>query len=267
MSNFEITRADFLRQGSKAFLALALGQSFTRLARAAAPGPKDCLVVIFLRGGYDALSLVPPIAGPDRELYEAARPNLKIAATGDHAALRLDDRFGLHPSAKSLHELYQSGQLAFVHAAGMPSDNRSHFDAQTFVELGTPGSKRSTTGWISRMLLAHGPNGPANASALAALSIGNLVPTSLSGYSRVTVLDSVRGFDLGGDRTVQNYQRDALRKMYGGTAWIDQYGRDTLMALDAIEAAHPGDYKPSGGVKANILRVKSAASCVRWRRS
>src|SRR5262249_33913154 len=78
----------------------------------------EILVVVFLRGGYDGLSLVPPFGGNDRALYDEARPSLRVPESGDKAALRLDDRFGLHPAARPLFDLYRDRKLAIVHAAG-----------------------------------------------------------------------------------------------------------------------------------------------------
>jgi uncharacterized protein (DUF1501 family) len=96
----------------------------------------ELLVVVFIRGGWDALNLVTPLTGPDRAVYEASRPTLALPTTGPRALLPLDDRFGLHPSAKPLHALYSSGRLAIVHAAGLAADTRSHFDAQAMIEAG-----------------------------------------------------------------------------------------------------------------------------------
>ena len=72
---------------------------------------------VALRGACDGLNFAPPVEGPDRALYEAARPNLRVPVSGPKAALPLDGRLGLHPAAKSLHDLYKAGRLALVHAA------------------------------------------------------------------------------------------------------------------------------------------------------
>ena len=120
----------------------------------AAPGAdnNDILVVVFLRGGWDALNVVPPMAGADRGYYEAARAELQVPANGEGSALPLDGQFGLHPALAPLHDLYTNGSLALVHAAGLTSDTRSHFDAMQFIELGTPGEKNTASGWITRHL-------------------------------------------------------------------------------------------------------------------
>ncbi|MFN8386485.1 MAG: hypothetical protein U0X92_08725 [Anaerolineales bacterium] len=101
-----------------------------------------------MRGGWDALNVVPPMAGDDRGFYELARPNIKISNL-----LPLNDQFGLHPALAPLHGLYQQGKMAVVHAVGLNYDTRSHFDAMEYIELGTPGQKSTTSGWITRLLV------------------------------------------------------------------------------------------------------------------
>lgn len=241
----QTTRRKFLETGFGALAAAGgaaiMGSALGRLAFAEGESDEP-LVVIFLRGAMDGLSFVPPLAGADRAAYEAARPNLKIPLTGDKAALKLDDRFGLHPAAKPLYELYQAGRMAFVHAAGLTSDTRSHFDAQLFMELGAPGAKNGSSGWLARFLLAGAPN----ASFLTATAVGTLLPNSLQGFPEVAVINSLDGFNLNAPKPVQNLERDALRRMYAGNGWLARYGRGTLDAIDAFEAAAPSAYKPAG---------------------
>jgi uncharacterized protein (DUF1501 family) len=143
----------------------------------------EILVVVFLRGGYDGLSLVPPLGGNDRALYEEARPSLRVPESGDKAALRLDDRFGILPAARPLFDLYRDRKLAIVHAAGLTSDSRSHFDAQAFMELGTPNRKNTSSGWITRHLQSL-PEVAAAPREFLAVSISALVPTSLLALPR-----------------------------------------------------------------------------------
>lgn len=262
------SRRKFLKESVEGLCALGgaavLGAGLTRLAFAE-DGGGDALVVLFLRGASDGLSLLPPLAGPDRAAYEAARPNLKIPTTGPKAALKLDDFYGLHPAAAPLHELYKAGRLAFVHAAGLTADTRSHFDAQAFMELGTPGVKTTVNGWIARHLLTRG--GPAAApSFLTAVSLGTLTPNSLLGFPDVAVLNSLDGFNLAAPKGWQNAQREALRRMYAGRNWLDRYGAETLDAIDAFESVSPGAYKPAGRdyPKGEIgYRLKSLAQLIK----
>jgi len=242
-----ISRKKFFADGVQELCSLAgtamLSAGLVRLAFGA-QDQSEILVVLFLRGACDGLNFAPPLEGPDRAAYEAARPNLRVPVGGDKGALALDGRLGLHPSAKPLHELYKSGKLAVVQAAGLTSDTRSHFDAQAFMELGTPDQKTTTSGWIARHLLGGGA--PAAPSFMTAVSLGNLTPNSLLGYPEVAVIDRLDGFNIAGPKALQNDQREVLRRMYAGGGWVDRYGRETLDAIDAFESAAPGAYKPAG---------------------
>jgi len=140
---------------------------------------QEVLVVIFLRGGMDGLSLVAPIAGADRGYYQEARERLALPITGDNKAFDLNGLLGLHVAAAPFHELYQAGKAAVIHAAGLTSDTRSHFDAMQFMELGTPNSKSSTTGWLTRHLTTAN-NLPDKIIAPAVAASGS-APTSLAG--------------------------------------------------------------------------------------
>jgi len=242
-----VSRKKFFADGARDLCALGgaamLSAGLVRLAFGA-ESSDEILVVLFLRGACDGLNLSPPIEGPDRELYEAARPNLRVPTKGDKAALPLDGRLGLHPAAKPLHELFTAGKLALVHAAGLTSDTRSHFDAQAFMELGTPDKKGTTSGWIARHLLNRSP--AAAPSFLTAVSLGSLTPNSLLGYPEVAVINNLDGFNIAGPKGLQNDQRDVLRRMYAGGGWVARYGRETLDAIDAFESTSPGAYKPAG---------------------
>jgi uncharacterized protein (DUF1501 family) len=142
-----ITRRIFLRNGALAAVGTASVPSF--LARAAygaaqADARTKRLVVIFQRGAADGLNIVVPHAEP---LYYAMRPSINIPRK---AVLDLDGFFGLHPALASFQPLWQQRHLAIVHAAGSPDPNRSHFDAQDFMESGTPGVKSTDDGWMNR---------------------------------------------------------------------------------------------------------------------
>src|SRR5690606_27863782 len=144
------------------------------------------IVHVFLRGGIDGLNLVPPISGNDRSHYEEARPNLAIAASGAYAALPLtladgsSTGFGLHPSASGLHDIWTEGQLAIVHCCGMQTTvTRSHFDAQLYLDLGTPGGHGNGTGWIARAWAAQA--GGAERATMPALAVNSRTPANLLG--------------------------------------------------------------------------------------
>ena len=116
------------------------------IAPGAVTAPAPRLIVIMLRGAVDGLNVVVPYA---EDNYYRLRESIAIAKPGqDGGALDLDGRFGLHPALSSLMPLWQSKQLAFVHAAGSPDPTRSHFDAQDYMESGTPGRKGTVDGWM-----------------------------------------------------------------------------------------------------------------------
>jgi uncharacterized protein (DUF1501 family) len=140
------------------------------------------LIVVLLRGAVDGLSVVIPYAD---EAYYRERQSIAIAPPGKpDGALALDGHFGLHPALASLLPLWSERRLAFVHAAGSPDSTRSHFDAQLYLENGTPGQGTTRDGWMNRLLLAlPGPRG-----ATDAISIGSTVPRILAGRAPVATL-------------------------------------------------------------------------------
>lgn len=133
------------------------------------------LIVIMLRGAVDGLNVVVPYG---EHTYYEARPTIAIGRPGtDQGALPLDGRFGLHPALVGLMPLWNEKKLAFVHAAGSPDPTRSHFDAQLFIENGTPGRSTTPDGWMNRLLAAlPGPHGPTDAVA-----VGPTLPRILEG--------------------------------------------------------------------------------------
>ena len=133
------------------------------------------LVVVFMRGAVDGLSLVVPYG--DTQYYEQ-RPTIAIPRGGGDAGLfDLDGHFGLNPALAAVMPMWTDGTLAFVHACGSPDPTRSHFDAQDYMESGTPGVKRTADGWMNRVMAAlPGAHGPTEA-----VSLGPTVPRILSG--------------------------------------------------------------------------------------
>ncbi|MEM1181696.1 MAG: DUF1501 domain-containing protein [Acidobacteriota bacterium] len=241
-------RRQFLA-GCSAAIASLYGSRFGQFAFAGEPGINDeILIVLFLRGGMDGLNFVPPIAGADRGHYEAARPNLAVPNSGPDAAFQLNSQFGLHPAAAPLFDLYQDGKLSFIHAAGMTEPNRSHFDAMSFVELGTPGSKSSPTGWLPRHL-GSAMNLPQEI-VMPALSVGSLQVSSLRGSTEALNVNDINDFALGnvGPSRWRPAVRTALRRIYNqDSSWLHSTGLNALDALDIIELSVDGAYTPDNG--------------------
>ncbi len=238
MPTSKFTRRNFL-QGCSAAIAGLAGARLTNVAFAQQGSPTDTLVVVFLRGGWDALNVVPPRDGDDRGYYENARPDIKITDL-----LPLNDQFGMHPALAPLHGLYQAGKMAVVHAVGLNYDTRSHFDAMEYIELGTPGSKSTTSGWITRYLQGTGA-----ASILPALSTSG-APSSLLNFVPTVNLNDPGDFSQW-DNGLAVSQQTALRQMYSGETLLHRAGLRTLDSLGIVSPLVGQEYQPSNGAVYN----------------
>ena len=249
-----LTRRQFLQGCSYAIASMA-GARLTNLSFSQENNPADTLVVVFLRGGWDALNVVPPLQGNDRGLYEKARPNIKITDL-----LPLNDQFGLHPALAPLHDLYQSDKMGIVHAVGLDHDTRSHFDAQEYIELGTPGSKSSTSGWITRYL-----QGMETSSILPVLSTSGQ-PSSLLNFTPTVSLNTPADFSQW-DNGLLASQQTALRQLYKGESLLHRAGTRTLDALTIVNPLVSQEYQPSNGAFYNDdefgVQLKTVAQMIK----
>jgi uncharacterized protein (DUF1501 family) len=244
----QVSRRQFLVGAGAAAGTLALPSLWPRYAFATPgdPATGDALVVVFLRGGADGLSLVPPFS--DTAGYRALRGAVAVRppnASNPDAALDLQvtkagHSFGLHPAMTGLKAVWDAGDLAIVHAAGLPSsesETRSHFEATDYWERASA-SLGVTNGWLARYLTAADITG-----ALPAVAYNSAVPMSLRGNKGSMAMNSVESFNVEGfwDAGLGNA---ALRHVYtGGT--IDplvQQGADTLAAVAVVEEADPLQY-------------------------
>lgn len=178
--------------------AAASGVSLVSFAKGAWAVRNDAagesrLVIVFLRGAVDGLNVVVPYDEAD---YYSLRPNIAIARPGQSGGvLALDGRFGMHPALASLIPLWKEKSLAFVHASGSPDESRSHFEAQAFMESGTPGVRTTPDGWMNRVLAAL----PGQHAPTEAVNFGKTLPKILSGPMPVASVPA-RGYDRGGMR-------------------------------------------------------------------
>ncbi len=232
------SRRNFLQGCSSAIAELA-GARLTNVAFRQDDTSTDTLVVVFLRGGWDALNVVPPREGDDRGYYELARPDIKITDL-----LPLNDQFGLHPALAPLHGLYQQGKMAVIHAVGLNYDTRSHFDAMEYIELGTPGQKSTASGWITRHLQTTGVS-----SILPALSTSG-APSSLLNFVPTVNLNDPSEFSQW-DNGLAESQQIALRQMYGGESLLHRAGLRTIDSLDIVSPLVEQEYQPSNGASYN----------------
>ncbi|HEY6372017.1 MAG TPA: DUF1501 domain-containing protein [Candidatus Sulfotelmatobacter sp.] len=237
-----ITRRIFLRNSALAVVGTAAVPSFlTRAAFGAVEngGRTKRLVVIFQRGAADGLNIVVPYA---ESQYYAMRPSINIPRK---SVIDLQDFFGLHPSLSSFQPLWQQGHLAIVHAAGSPDTTRSHFDAQDFMETGTPGVKVTEEGWLNRSL--HSMPATAQSSPFRAIALGPSVPRILSGSEPVVAMNNINDFAVGGKKA--SPAASAFEAMYdhSSDSVLHGTGEETFDAMKMLKTADPGKYTAAPG--------------------
>lgn len=242
------TRRGFLMGCSAAIANLAAAR-FTNVVFAD-PGTTpdhEVLVVLFLRGGMDGLNYVLPLAGADRPHYLAARPSIAVPDSGANAALALSEMggtlFGLHPGAAPLHELWQDGRVAFVHACGLATPSRSHFDNQAQIELGTPGNGSTTTGWLTRHFLSASlPPG----IVMPSLAVSSTIQTAFQASTEAIAMTNRDDFVINtGPSTWRDAQKTALRNILESSGdYLHSRGVEALDASTLIELNVPSGGTP-----------------------
>jgi uncharacterized protein (DUF1501 family) len=236
-----ITRRVFLRNSALAVVGTSAIPSFlTRAAYGAteAGASNKRLVVIFQRGAADGLNIVVPHGERD---YYAMRPSINIPQKD---VIDLDGFFGLHPSMSSFKPIWDQGHLAIVHAAGSPDITRSHFDAQDYMESGTPGIKATEDGWLNRSL--HGLSTEADKAAFRAIAMGPSLPRILSGSEPAVAINNINDFGVGG-RNPNSPVANTFEAMYAGSvdSVLHGTGQETFEAVRMLKAADPAKYTPS----------------------
>ena len=234
-------RRDFLGLSAGASLVALNGRAWGVSADAA---PKR-LVVVLLRGAVDGLNVVVPYGD---DAYYAARPTIAIAKPGaQDGALALDEHFALHPALSGLLPLWQEKQLAFVHAAGSPDPTRSHFDAQLFIENGTPGRRATADGWMNRLLAAM-PG--LSRDPTEAVAVGPTLPQILKG--RMPVANLPLGPAAATPLAIDKPDiASAFDRLYAGRDAVGQAYHQGRMARAELIAGLPAPPDPTdGGVPA-----------------
>jgi uncharacterized protein (DUF1501 family) len=239
-----ITRRVFLRNSALAVVGTTAMPSFlTRAAFGAVePGTRTKrLVVIFQRGAADGLNIVVPHG---ERAYYAMRPSISIPRKD---VLDLDGFFGLHPSLASFRPLWDQRHLAIVHAAGSPDPTRSHFDAQDFMESGTPGLKATQDGWLNRAL--RSAPAPDDKSAFRAISLGPALPRILTGQERAVAVNNINDFGVGGRNPNATPIANTFEAMYdhSSDSVLHGIGQETFDAVKMLKSADPAKYKPAPG--------------------
>ena len=204
---------------------------------------RDVLLNVFLRGGADALNIVVPSGDPD---YYNVRPTIGVK-TVDLQPLKNTTLFGLVRGMWPLLPAYDAGHLAFVHACGTPDPTRSHFDAQKFMEYGTPNQPNANlfTGWIARHLDTSSPLGPVRAIAMA-----NTLPRSLAGGPGALPIRNVARFDLPGRAITETQRRRAIKDMYeSNVPPMSNAALDTLDTIDLLKQVDVANYRPANNAQ------------------
>jgi len=242
-----ISRRLFLKSSGLAMFGV--GAAPLWLARAAdGPSPrKKVLVAVFQRGAVDGLNVVIPFG--DKHYY-SLRPTIAIPApkVGVESAvvnnaIDLDSFFGLHPALAPLKPIYEANKLAIVQAVGSPDPTRSHFDAQDYMESGTPGRKGTSDGWLNRALV---PGADGHKSPVRAVSLGPSLPRALRGRNEAVAISNLSEFkvrEADGAATFESMYASTLDKMLNGT------GRETFDAVKLMQSIQAQAYTPAGGAK------------------
>jgi uncharacterized protein (DUF1501 family) len=209
-------------------------------AQDAPSGRKKILVAIFQRGAADGLNVVVPHG---EKAYYSLRPSIAIprpAAGNAEAAIDLDGFFGLHPSLAPLKPLFDQRHLAIVDAVGSPDPTRSHFDAQDYMESGTPGRKATQDGWMNRAL----PKIDGKPSPVRAVSLGPTLSRTMAGHNPAIALQTIGGFRVQDAMAAKQFE-----DMYVGSKDVAMRtaGKETFEAVSMLQAIQKRPYTPTGG--------------------
>src|SRR5437588_9227250 len=254
-----ITRRVFLKNGALAVVGTSIIPSFlTRAvyaAESAAPGKKR-LVVLFQRGAADGLNIVVPHG---EQAYYSMRPSIAIPRphVGTESVIDLDGFFGLHPSMTAFKPLWDQKHLAIVHAAGSPDNTRSHFDAQDYMESGTPGVKSTEDGWLNRAVAAAQAAAAGDPrliqrpqskeSPFRAIALGPTLPRILLGKEPAVAISNINEFGVGGRNPAAQPLANTFEAMYAQSvdSVLHGTGQETFDAVKMLRAADPQRYTPA----------------------
>lgn len=229
----------FLKSSALSMFGVGSAPAWLARAAAATDGPnarKKVLVAIFQRGAVDGLNMVAPHG--EKEYYNL-RPSIALPR---ESVLDLDGFFGLHPALAPLKPIYDAKRLAIIHAAGSPDPTRSHFDAQDYMESGTPGRKSTRDGWLNRAL----PRSEGKPSPVRAVSMGANLSRTMRGSNPALAINNLRDFQIrqaDPAATFESMYGSTLDKALQGTA------RDTFDAVRLIQSLQKQPYRPANGAR------------------
>lgn len=232
-----MNRRYFLKSSAVAMFGTGIAPLWlSRAAAAATKGErKKVLIAIFQRGAVDGLNMVVP-HGESR--YYELRPTIGIKNPLD-----LDGMFGFHPSLEPLMTAWKDGKLAVVNASGSPDPTRSHFDAQDYMESGTPGVKSTSDGWLNRALPAVAGKA---ASPIRAVSLGPALPRMMRGAREAVAISNLKDFRIPNARDAESFESmyaSTMDKMLAGT------GKDTFHAVRTVQSVEQSAYTPANNAR------------------
>ncbi len=206
-----------------------------RAAAGTTAGRRKVLVTIFQRGAADGMNILVPHG---EAAYYTLRPSIAIPHSGENAVIKLDGHFGLHPSLAALKPLYDNKSLAIVEAVGSPDPTRSHFDAQDYMESGTPGRKATADGWLNRAL----PRADAGETPVRAVAMGPTLPRSLRGPIPAVAISNLRDFQVRNAAAARSFEQ-----MYTQSAdrTFQSAGTGTFEATKLLDSLERTPYTPS----------------------
>ena len=248
-----VNRRAFMKSGALALFAAGMGGVPSFIARAAdsrkiiPPYKKNkVLVCIFQRGAMDGLMAVSPYTDPNLKIL---RPTLYMSpAESEGKMIDLDGKFGLHPSLQAFQPFFTEGRMAIVHGVGSPNNTRSHFDAQDYMESGTPYSKSTASGWLNRAvgLMGH------EATPFRAVSITSALPRSLYGDNEALAINNLQEFaiQMRGNPLAANLAAGSFEQLYDQTSSeiLNKTGKESFDALKQLNVNNLKNYQPAAGV-------------------
>lgn len=250
----EWTRRAFMKGSGLALFSASFGGTPLFLSRAAdaannplAHSKRKILVTIFQRGAMDGLMAVTPFNDP---ALAEARPNLFMSLTdAENKLTDLDGRFALHPAFAEMAPLYREGRLAIVHGIGSPNKTRSHFDAQDYMETGTPALKGTRSGWLNRAVGLLGHEG----TPFRSVALTKTLPRSFYGKAPSIAVNDLRSFGIQvpGNPQAADDVEAGFEAMYAKSAkrLVQRVSNDSFDAIEMLEKVDLKSYKPADGAK------------------
>jgi uncharacterized protein (DUF1501 family) len=247
-------RRAFMKSGAMALFATGIAGGIPSFIAKAANSVKSnylfkknkTLVCIFQRGAMDGLMAVSPYTDPNLKIM---RPTLYMSpAQTEGKQFDLDGRFGLHPSFESLYPYFGENRMAIVHGVGSPNTTRSHFDAQDYMESGTPFSKGTPSGWLNRAvgLMGH------DATPFRAVSLTSAMPRSLYGDNEAVAINNLQDFaiQMRGNPMAANMAAGSFEELYDQTSnnILNKAGKESFDALKMLNVNNIKNYQPLTGV-------------------